>query len=257
MRFLVVADIHYALKQYDWLLDVAPHYDAVVIAGDLLEISSMVDLRAQIVVLRTYLRRIAEKTRVIVCSGNHDLDAEQEDGERVADWMLDLSGLGVVSDGESVSVSGVRFSSFPWWDGPETKKRVQLQLEADAAQAHDHWVWVYHAPPADRRVSWGGQRHYGDPDLVAWIERFQPDLVLSGHVHQSPFIPDGSWVDRIGRTWVFNTGQQPGERPSVIVFDLDRDEAVWLSMVGGQQLALGEPSARPAALNALPDWVTI
>ena len=60
MRFLVVADIHYALKQFDWLLDVAPHYDAVVIAGDLLEISHMVDRRAQIIVMRTYLSRIAE-----------------------------------------------------------------------------------------------------------------------------------------------------------------------------------------------------
>ena len=128
MRFLVVADIHYALKQYDWLLDVAPHYDAVVIAGDLLEISSMVDRRAQIVVLRTYLRNLAGKTRIIVCSGNHDLDGEREDGERSAEWMLDLSGLGVVSDGESALISGVRFSAFPWWDGKRTKEQVRSQL---------------------------------------------------------------------------------------------------------------------------------
>ncbi|WP_223478872.1 metallophosphoesterase family protein [Oricola indica] len=257
MQFLVVADIHYALKQYDWLLEVAPHYEAVVIAGDLLEVSSMVDRRAQIVVLRTYLRSLGEKTRIIVCSGNHDLDGEREDGERVADWMLDLGDLGVVSDGESVTISGVRFSSFPWWDGEQTKKQVLSQLEADAELAHDHWVWVYHAPPADKRVSWGGQRHFGDPDLVGWIERFHPDLVLGGHVHQSPFIPDGSWVDRVGETWVFNTGQQPGERPTIIAFNLDRKEAVWLSMMGGQAQSLAEPLPEPARLMELPGWITI
>jgi Icc-related predicted phosphoesterase len=46
-----------------------------------------------------------------------------------------------------------------------------------------------------------GQEIGGDKYLVEWIERFAPDLVLSGHIH-APFYPDGSWIDRIGKTWV-------------------------------------------------------
>ena len=50
MRLLVVADLHYSLPQYDWVLGVAPDFDLVIIAGDHLDLSSIVDVRAQIVV---------------------------------------------------------------------------------------------------------------------------------------------------------------------------------------------------------------
>ena len=39
MRILVVSDLHYTLKQLDWVTAVAPDYDLVVIAGDLLDMS--------------------------------------------------------------------------------------------------------------------------------------------------------------------------------------------------------------------------
>jgi Icc-related predicted phosphoesterase len=69
---------------------------------------------------------------------------------------------------------------------------------------------VHHAPPAQSPTSWGGNRYFGDVELREWIERYQPNIVLSGHVHQSPFVKEGSWVDRIGETWVFNAGQHAG-----------------------------------------------
>lgn len=257
MRFLVVADIHYALKQFDWLLRVAPKYDVVVIAGDLLEMSSMVDRRAQIVVLRTYLSKLTQLTHLVICSGNHDLDAENEHGERIAGWMTDLDELDLIADGSSKLVEGVRFSSLGWWDGPQTKQAVEAQFERDSALEHDAWVWVYHAPPADSPVSWAGSRHYGDPDLVNWINRFHPTLVLSGHVHQSPFIPNGSWVDRVDRSWVFNTGQQPGDLPSHIAFDLETQEAIWLSMAGVQRISLTGEEREPARVTEIPEWITI
>ena len=40
-------------------------------------------------------------------------------------------------------------------------------------------------------------------------------------MHQSPFVKDGSWVDRIGETWVFNAGQQFGVPPTHIIIDTD------------------------------------
>ena len=52
---LIVADLHYSLPQYDWLTQVAGRFDVVIIAGDHLDLSSMVDLRAQSVVVRKYI----------------------------------------------------------------------------------------------------------------------------------------------------------------------------------------------------------
>jgi hypothetical protein len=40
-------------------------------------------------------------------------------------------------------------------------------------------------------------------------------------VHQSPFIPDGSWFNQFGAAWVLNAGLQPGRPPLCIVLDID------------------------------------
>ena len=85
--------------------------------------------------------------------------------------------------------------------------------EAAAARLQ-RWIWVHHAPPANSPTSWGGKRFFGDVELVQWIQSYQPSMVISGHVHQSPFIPDGSWFDRLGGTWVFNAGLQAGRPPA-------------------------------------------
>ena len=80
MRLLAVADLHYSLPQFDWVLEVAPDFDVVVLAGDLLELSSIVDRRAQAVVIRKYFERLRAVTRLVICSGNHDLDSPHEVG---------------------------------------------------------------------------------------------------------------------------------------------------------------------------------
>ena len=84
MRILLVSDLHYTLKQLDWVVSVAADYDLVVVAGDLLDIASIVEPDAQIAVVLEYLARIAAKTTVVACSGNHDLNARNELDERAA-----------------------------------------------------------------------------------------------------------------------------------------------------------------------------
>ena len=81
-------------------------------------------------------------------------------------------------------------------------------------------------------------------------------MVLSGHVHQSPFIADGSWFDRIGNTWLFNVGQQMGRPPAHIMLDLDRNKAYWFSAYGEQSIDLDQPLQRPAQnITSVPDWL--
>src|SRR6516165_4977632 len=62
MRLLAVADLHYSLRQFGWVLECAPDFDVVVLAGDMLELSSLVDWRAQAVVMRKYFNRLREVT---------------------------------------------------------------------------------------------------------------------------------------------------------------------------------------------------
>jgi len=62
--------------------------------------------------------------------------------------------------------------------------------------------------------------------------------VLAGHVHQSPFQPDGSWIDRVGDTWVFNAGHQIGHAPTYIEIDLTANRATWVSTLGTEEFDL-------------------
>jgi Icc-related predicted phosphoesterase len=258
MRCLVVADLHYSLPQFDWLLSAAPNFDLVIFAGDALDVGSSVDFRAQIVVVRKYLELLTGITRVILCSGNHDLDERSPEGEKISRWIGDVGELSVACDGDSLVIGDTLFTVCPWWDGPLVKQRLENQLREAAAGRLQRWIWVHHAPPANSPTSWGGKRFFGDVELAQWIQNYQPSMVISGHVHQSPFIPDGSWFDRIGDTWVFNTGLQPGRPPVYIVLDIDDAKAFWLSAAEAQCIDLTAPLQRPAAAvaNPPPAWLT-
>lgn len=247
MRGLLVSDLHYSLKQLDWLRETSPGYDLVVVAGDTLDISSTVALGAQIVVVSKYLRRVAEQTRLVASSGNHDLNVRAANGERVASWLATGRLPGVLSDGAYAEIGDVSLSVTRWWDGPQGCDEVRSQLVSDAARRKRRWIWVYHAPPDASPTSWTGSKHYGDAVLTRLIGQLQPDLVLTGHVHQSPFRQGGSWVDRIGPTWVFNAGQIVAPSPPHVAFDLREQTAVWTSLAGSEIVHLDRPLERPVA----------
>jgi Icc-related predicted phosphoesterase len=293
MRFLLVSDLHYALQQYDWITAVAPEFDAVVIAGDHLDGMSSVDGGVQIVVLLKVLQRMMGRTRLFVSSGNHDLDSRDGGGERVARWMERVRALGIATDGDSVVMAGLQGSPgtqgipgtqippqatsgddaqarrdtlvtvCPWWDGESARKKIGGQISRDFARKRADptigtWVWVYHAPPSGSPTCWDGKKHYGDAALVKWIDFYQPDLVFTGHIHQAPFSAAGSWIDRIGKTWIFNSGRQIGPTPAHTVVDTEAREAAWFSLAGAEGAQLDQPLTRPlAALTEAPAWLPV
>lgn len=253
MRILVVSDLHYTLRQLDWVAASAADHDLVVIAGDLLDMASIVAPDAQIAVVLEYLARMSERTQLVVCSGNHDLDDVNELDERAAMWLEQAAGLGVVVDGARLDTADVLVTVCAYWDGPKSREQVGEQLAADAERWRDGpagrpWIWAYHAPPDDSPTSWTGTRHYGDDALNAWIDAYSPDIVLCGHVHRSPFAQPGGWHDRMGSTLVFNAGAQIGPVPTHI--ELDTGEAreggvaSWTSLEGIEEFVLAGISTR-------------
>jgi Icc-related predicted phosphoesterase len=242
MRILLVSDLHYRLRQFDWLLLVAKDpdraIDVIAIAGDLLDIRSAVPLDAQVIAVSAQLRALGQHVTVLSASGNHDLDGRDANGEKIARWLGRARTAGVYVDGDSVLLEDVLFTVCPWWDGPLGRAALGARLTADALKPKQRWVWVYHAPPTGSPLSWDGRREYGDPALSGWVEELAPDLVLAGHIHQAPFVAGGAWSQRLGSTWLFNAGQQPGPVPAHIVLDLSDGDAVWTSATDRRELAL-------------------
>ncbi len=229
---LFVADLHYTLKQLDWLAANAGKYDLVIIGGDLLDLGSALDFDVQIVVVEKYLQSIRKSAPLLVSSGNHDGDSHNAANEGFAGWLLLSRAEGLFVDGESVLLGDTRVTACPWWNGPVSRAELEGLLVRESAKSARRWIWSYHEPPEGARVSWTGKKMIGDRFLREWISRFEPDLVLSGHVHSAPFYPEGSWIDRIGKTWVFNPGRQPGPFPTCIILDFEELVAEWISSEG-------------------------
>jgi predicted MPP superfamily phosphohydrolase len=166
MRILFVADLHYTLRQYDWLTANSGDYDLVIIGGDLLDLGSSLDIDVQIVVVEKYLHRIRQNTRLLVSSGNHDGDSRNAADESLAGWLRLSRAEGLFVDGESAVIGDMRVTACPWWDGPVTRADLQELLEREAAQRTGRWLWCHHAPPDGAKVRWAGKKFIGDPYLL-------------------------------------------------------------------------------------------
>jgi Icc-related predicted phosphoesterase len=230
MKALLAADLHYSLPQLDWLRKRAGEYDVLVLAGDFLDLSGAVDLETQIVVMEKTLRRLQPGRGLILCSGNHDLEVDEVSGDRAAGWLQNLRDDRCWVDGDSLMIADYMISVFPWWEGDAARAEVFSQLERDAEAPKKGWIWIYHAPPFGSSVAWTGRLDAGDASSAEWINLFQPDLVLSGHVHNAPFVAGGGWQTKIGKTVVVNGGRQLGAWPTHVLLDLEARTARWFSL---------------------------
>lgn len=251
MKLLLVSDLHYSLPQLDWILEAAGECDLVAVAGDLLDVSSSVPVEAQVVVVLRWLTELRSRAPVVLGSGNHDLTGRDANGEKAALWVERAAAVGIAVDGDTVDIGVATVTVCPWWDGPIGRDALDRRLDDAAGLRGDRqrpWIWVYHWPPDGSPTCWTGTAHYGDPDLLGWIQRHRPDVVLAGHVHDPPFKPAGAWADRIGDTWVFNAGRQLGPVPTHVEVDLAQRTATWRSLMGTetQDLDADVPVTRPS-----------
>jgi Icc-related predicted phosphoesterase len=243
MRLLFVADLHYSLKQYDWLIANAVKFDVVMIGGDLLDMGSILDIETQIMVVEKYLLRLSRQVPVLVSSGNHDGDGHNKALESICQWLREAKEGQLHVDGDGVMIGESLITICPWWDGPGTQAEVENLLTRDAARAKKQWIWIHHAPPAGSPICWNGKKSIGDEVLADWIKQYSPDFVLSGHIHNAPFYANGAWIDRMGNTWIFNPGRQIGPQPSFIVLDFDALSARWHSAEEDDKRDLSAPVA--------------
>ncbi|MGF1562664.1 MAG: metallophosphoesterase [Geminicoccaceae bacterium] len=236
MKILIVADLHYSLRQYDWLLQQAEAFDALIMAGDLLERRGHIEQDLQAVIVSKYLTRLAQRTQVLVASGNHDIDvAATSPG---TSWLDEARDVGVAVDTGAVMLGPLTFTLCPYWNTNSERDVFEQQMLALAARVQRPWLWVHHVPPKGTIVDWNGRKHAGDRHLTKQISALAPDAVISGHVHDAPFRAGGSWCGFAETTQLFNPGRQWAPVPSHIILDLDARAAFWTSLAGSDRTAL-------------------
>ena len=246
MKLLLTADLHSRRGWYEWLLKEAPQYDAVAIAGDLLDLFQY--LPPQIEFLRDWVTKMkATGIPLFICDGNHDFNStalpwptnpnerpspEQADFIQRAllaeHWMDALveEGATIVSgmakafpELEGLIVTSLLYGS----DSEETnaslmKKGAQLRR----ASPRSPWLVLHHEPP----VGLIGRPELGNRLLGDWIEELQPTLACCGHDHDSPFL-NSTCVERVGLSRLFNPGYRDGKYPCHIAIDTATMKYTW------------------------------
>ncbi|MFV1988092.1 MAG: metallophosphoesterase family protein [Gemmatimonadota bacterium] len=179
MRLLLVSDLHRDLEAARSIVDRAPTFDAVLIAGDLAiqreGLQEIVDVLSAI-----------ESPTILVC-GNGE---SPEELEAACDGAA--GGVGWTSarvlHGTSVELDGVTFfglggavpvTPFGSWsyDIPEADAARLLAPCPDGA------VLISHSPPSGHVDSDGSGAHHGSWSVLEAIERTHPRLVVCGHIH--------------------------------------------------------------------------
>ena len=250
MKILLTSDLHGNRFWYEWLIAKAPEVDLIAIAGDLVEGFAADVFADQKWAVEHWLGKIIDAgCAVAVSSGNHEmfskisprvvgekkltagriLDALRPSPTRPACHPLFLEDgrTGIV---ESLSgnliVSTIPYKKFG--DPAETSACSPMWDEAQALKRQTDFPWLvlHHDPPGGGPV--GGMA--GDFELRRTIEKFQPDFVLSGHLHGQPFFRGGGFHERIAGSHCFNAGQTPPTKsrvPNYIILNTSQLHATW------------------------------
>ena len=209
-KILHCADLHGNLDWYYWLREVAPGFDLVCLAGDLLDQRAGDSLRRQIAQVSTLLGSFPAP--LALCSGNHDVVPDDGAMPGTA-WLHKLRGPRCWVDGARWTWLGHEFRCLGW--------------NSPVPAASPGEIWITHAPPEYSAAGTNRRgQDFGDFEFGTSCRRRRgPRLALCGHVHE----PRG-WHDRVGPTLILNPGGSPGVPfPNHFVLDLDRGEAEWRS----------------------------
>lgn len=215
MEILLTADLHCDPRWLRWLEEEASKCELVCIAGDLLDAFSEVAIQDQVAQVKGFFYRLSVKTRVAVCSGNHDAfelvqpSLSGAEAAYAAAWLAELrEAPELITDGQTRLVPGqLAITTIPYF--------CPAGLEGSLIEEGKHLKSIHAVP-------WLLIVH--DPVRVqSAISRARPDFVHFGHYHGA----DG-YSRRSGRTLFLSAGQRMGgAAPNHIVLNSESGLAVW------------------------------
>lgn len=200
--FLIgVGDIHQHIERLAEIPDIARAL-AVILSGDLTNHGGEKEASR---ILQTARR---SNPQVLAQLGNMDLPA--------VTGFLKREGVNLHREARALGgayldygIMGVGASTFTPFSTPSevSDEEMGRWLEGtyELAKGFKHLLVVIHNPPKDSMADAVGVGvHVGSPAVRRFLERAQPDVCLTGHIHES------ACEDRIGRTQVINPGTLEG-----------------------------------------------
>lgn len=193
MKLIATADTHFPLTN----IDMFPEGDVLIIAGDFMYAGNEREWYPRLEALEKLISVRGYKHTLFV-PGNHDLFFQHYTGP----CIQELKKIGVTPltpTKPTVKIDSVRFGGCPF----------VTNLPNWAYNADEDTIWGYldslgrrdvliaHSPPRGVLDS-DGRGNYGTAALRKYIHKFEPSVVICGHVHE------GYGTQVIGHTRVYN-----------------------------------------------------
>lgn len=181
--------------------------------------------------VQSWLSRLSESTNVVTCSGNHDNVGRQIIWDRapIYEWLAELGQVAnIITDGCTRVLDNVIITTVPYHCSIP-QKAIWLDRGVSLWKSHPEYKWLvlHHIPPPLRDSPTGEEI-----EALGLLKTYQPDYLISGHIHDLPYQPGNSWRNNIGETMVITPGQLLGAPiPNHVILEGPSGEGRWVTSI--------------------------
>ncbi|MBL0731767.1 MAG: metallophosphoesterase [Desulfosarcina sp.] len=193
MKIIAFGDIHEHTKNISNIKGLG-NADYVVVTGDITNYGG---------------KKKAKKILDLINSCNSNIYAQYGnlDKKEVNDYLDEL-GINLHANGfvqQGIGIFGVGGSNPTPFNTPTefSERQIEnfLQKGYEKVKQVPVNIMVSHAPPINTKLDIvSGTTHVGSSSVRKFIETFQPNICLTGHIHES------AGIDQIGNTTILNPG---------------------------------------------------
>ena len=196
MKLLLTADLHFRLHWFRWLIEQAPDFDLVCIAGDLLDMFKSETRLEQAREVARLIREPADIVPVAVCSGNHDNAGRLVSHDRASayGWFIDLgTHRNIITDGSTRKLENLIVTTVPYHCSRQEKSIWLDRGFTIRKQTGMPWIVLHHVP-AKTGLGVSGE----ESEAAEVLATYKPDYFVSGHDHAFPYTSGQSWNQKLG-----------------------------------------------------------
>ena len=199
MKLLLTADLHYRIHWFRWLIEQAPSYDLVCIAGDLLDMFKSETRMEQAREIGRLIRELADIVPVAVCSGNHDNAGRlvSHDRASVYEWFIDLgTHPNIITDGSTRKLENLIVTTVPYHCSKARKINLARSRFYDSQTNRDAVDRSSSRSAQEQALGVSGE----ESEAAELLAAYRPDYFVSGHDHAFPYASGQSWNQKTRRS---------------------------------------------------------
>ena len=195
MKMLAFVDVHGDLLAVKKLLEKAKKekVDLLVCAGDMTFFGHSIE---------QLIKKFGTEIPLLIIPGNHETVEEIKIMSKHFKFVKDLH-LGSILIGNCLFIGcGGSFFTSRHTPFEQNEKKFEASISKLKVQNKNHKVvLVVHEPPFNTSLDVIGKFHLGSESIRKFIEKYQPNLCICGHFHET-----FGKTDSIGKTTIINPG---------------------------------------------------